>query len=37
MASLLSVVTGSYNEEGNVDEWFERYCPEAGAQPTAGD
>lgn len=24
MAALLSVVTGSYNEEGNVDEWFER-------------
>lgn len=22
--TLLSVVTGSYNEEGNVDEWFER-------------
>ena len=21
---LLSIVTGSYNEEGNVDEWFER-------------
>lgn len=24
MAALLSVVTGSYNEEANVDEWFER-------------
>jgi glycosyltransferase involved in cell wall biosynthesis len=24
MSTLLSVVTGSYNEEGNVDEWFER-------------
>ena len=27
---LLSVVTGSYNEEGNVDEWFERTLAACG-------